>query len=797
MKYIPGKGNPRAKLMIIADAPGAHEEEDGEPISGPTGNLISQFLKEAGSSFSETYRTNVVKFRPPNDKVKDLKLIGKDIDDFLPQLWEEIKTIKPNCILAIGQLAFEITTGLKGIKIKEARGSILRTWNGSTKVVPTFSPSALVGYRAEKGETFKYSAKVYIQLDFNRAVEESRTDAYSIPDRTITIARNSLDVFRYLRNNEARDTVAVDIETIKCIPSCIGFSFTPSEGISIPLTHIGVEAGGMTVTELAESWKLVDKVLRDARIKKIGQNFKFDQQKLELIGFRVNNFWADTMLIAHTLYPELPKSLEFLTSIYTREPFYKNEGRDFDPRKHKPEQFLRYNAKDAIVTREIYDAQLVELEEAGLTSFYFDYVHKFHELYRRLEFEGLLLDKARLKELREDYREQRLRIQDELDTLVGHNLNVNSPKQVAITLFKELRIPVRKKTDEDTLVALLNNTVKDEKRKEILRKVLKLRRVRKMISSYLSAKADFDGRMRTSYRITGTETSRSSTSVLEAPLRNEQVGLAFQTMTKHGDTGTELRSIFLPDPGFIFVEVDLSQAEARIVALLSEDSELLSLFELGVDVHKRTAANIFFDDVTKTSKIDKGMRFIGKESRHAGNYDVQKKRFMQMVNSDAKKFGIDVEISEWKANQILEKFHAMHPKIRAVFHAGVVRVLEENNRTLVNAYGRPRQFLERWDDALFRSAFAQIPQSTVADKTKSSMLAILARLPDTRFVLEAHDAFLALVPRGEEKDRIAIYLEEFGRAINFDRCSLGSGSLVIPGEAMIGDNYKELVPFKG
>jgi DNA polymerase-1 len=334
----------------------------------------------------------------------------------------------------------------------------------------------------------------------------------------------------------------------------------------------------------------------------------------------------------------------------------------------------------------------------------------------------------------------------------------------------------------------MNNAIKDEKRKRIISLILEGRRVRKTIGTYLDARADFDGKMRSAYRICGTETGRRSTAIMQPPIRPIKLGIAFQTLTKHGDTGADLRRVFIPDPGHLFVEVDLSQAEARIVALLSNDLDLLDKFENGVDVHKLTAATIFG---TTVDKIDSKMRFIGKESRHAGNYDVHKKRFMLMVNSDAKKFGIDINLSEWKANQILEAYAAMNPLLDLNFRAEIRKALDRD-RTIINPFGRRRIFFDRLDDNMYREGYAQIPQSTVCDQVVKAMVAIKSRIPQVRFCGEAHDSFLAQVPEDLIDTWIPIFKEELEMPIDFYRCTLSRGILKIPAEAKIGKNYKDL-----
>ena len=144
------------------------------------------------------------------------------------------------------------------------------------------------------------------------------------------------------------------------------------------------------------------------------------------------------MLLAATINPEFPKSLGFLGSVYSREPYYKDEGREFILGKDPIDQLFIYNGKDAIVTFEIMESMLSDLKEYKLESFFFDYVMKLHEFYMELESNGFLVDEAKWKELLEKYQERKKTQQARLEEIAGFNLNANSPKQVFQFLTKDL-----------------------------------------------------------------------------------------------------------------------------------------------------------------------------------------------------------------------------------------------------------------------------------------------------------------------------------------------------------------------
>ena len=802
-KYVPGIGPFGAKLAIVGEAPGAAEDISGRPFEGPAGDLLNGFLREAGINRADCYITNVIKFRPPENDMKRLNEIGVSLAQSTAELFDELHALRPNCVLALGNTALQALTNKTGIKVY--RGSVLRSSNFKLKVVSTYHPAHLL--QQAGGEVADYAARAYVSLNFAKAARESMTSEYHVPNRLLHVCRNSLNLFRFKRQYAGKWKVAVDIESYKCIPVCVSFAFSRYHAISVPLVNMIDEKKPEWIPyhELVQMWKFVSDILDDPRYELIGQNFKFDDAKLRSpCAFRPANLYADTMLMAHTLYPEFPLGLAFLASIWTDEPYYKTEGKEFNPKKDTYDRLYLYNAKDAAITFEVFEEQDKELVEMGLYEFYYKFVNRFHNAYRDMEQVGLLLDVDRNKELKKKYRGELKEAQDKLNESIGRPINVSSPKQINQLLYRDMGLPIRKDVSEDTIVALQNNICKTEEQKAILSDILLVRRIRKTLGTYLNARPDYDGRMRTSFRIVGTETGRSSTTILKAPVRPHKIGLAFQTMTKHGETGSDLRSQFIADPGYVLVEIDSSQAEAKVVALLANDLELLNLFDT-TDVHKLTSSWIFN---CTPERVTYELRFVGKTTRHAGNYGMGKAKLMQIINTNAKKFHINIQVSEWKAGQILDAFHAFSPAIRQVFHAEIINALRDNDRVLVNPFGRRQQFFGRFDHELEKEAFAQIPQSTITDSTKRALLTIRDRTCNdvriwgqqfantTGICVEAHDALVALVRETEIESYLKVAVPAFEEPIDFSNCTLPRGTISIPCEVKVGKNYKDLKDYK-
>jgi uracil-DNA glycosylase family 4 len=807
--YVPGYGPRDAKIMAIAEAPGAIENERGIPLVGPTGQLFDTMCSEIGLSSSSIYKTNVSKYQPPlNNDFSKLHLIGVDIQEQTRKLWEEeILKIRPNVILCLGNQALTAVTGLSGIN--KYRGSIIPSKDGQFKVVPTIHPAALFPKKNEDPLPWIY--REIIRHDIERAFEESHTSQWNLPVRTHSIAYSSLDVHRFIQEYDKLDSASCDIESLKCIPSCVAFAFTRHHSLSIPLLPVLTDMGSR---ELAECWLMVQDILR--RKKLIGQNFKYDHYKLNLIGFILNYILSDIKLKTHLIWPELPeKTLEMLTSLWTREPYYKDEGEVDSKGKIDVVKYLTYNGKDACVTKEIDEEQeddLIALSDTygiDLKKFFYSYVMRKHGFYLEMENHGFAIDFEKKEYLKNKYEGFRRAVHERLTELVGYEVNVKSYPQVGELLYKALKFPPRKiaPTSEDSIIALLGNHCKGKdgpQKAKILETVLEERRVRDQLSRAINFEPDYDKRCKTSFNIEQTETSRSSTNILKKPVRPKKIGLAFHTIPKHGRLAKDIRSMLVPDKGKVLISPDLSQAEARIVAVLSEDYELLKAFDQ-VDIHRRTAG-LFFGllktldlrpiNIPLVDGMDKDgpERFTGKMFRHAGNYDMGKARAMNEFNVNAQKYEINASISEWKAGQYIDLFHEASPKIRAVFHQSVKNAID-HNKILINPFGRPRKFFGRWDDELYKEAYAYIPQSTVADVCQSGALDAWDEFGHGSDVVffssENHDALVIQAPENDWQRYALCLKRHMLRTIDFNLCTLKRNYvLTIPVDIEVSIDFK-------
>jgi len=814
MKYIPGQGPLGASLFILGEAPSWEEEQEGKPFVGPAGRELNKLCKDADVPRESAWVSNVFKYMiPSNPKGKRIpawvraKMAGIDVDNSLKELQEEINGIKPNCILALGNTALWALSGKT--KITNYRGSIMLGMG--RKFVSTYHPAHLL--HVDSGEFKGYWNRQLMIFDFKRAYKQSKFPELILPQRNLQIARSSSDLHEFYQRYKSKSKLAIDIESRgHCIPVCIGLAFNKNHGMTVPLWNVD-NISSIPDSDMISIWILLSEILMNHDI--IGQNFNYDKDKIRRLGFTIRRLISDTMLKAFAINPELPKSLAFNTSIYTEEPFYKDDGMY----EGSIQDLLLGCARDACVTYEINDAMDADIDELNQRPFYEDFLMKLPEFYLEIENTGFKVNTLVRDQLIEKYIKWDERLRFELYQLTKEVVNVNSPKQVRELLFVKLGMPTREGTGEEELTSLLNlQSFTNETHRRIVELVLEDRRVRKTVSTYLMALPDYDGRMRTTC-FPCLETGRSNNGQQDPPIRptvevigedgkkkKKSMGMAFQTITKHGDIGQDVRSQFEPDDGYIFVQGDSEQAEARVMSLLAQDEKALQAYD-NHDIHALTASWFFGGTESQYSKKILGYecpeRFIGKTLRHSGERGAKKRRAATEVNTSARKYKLPIKITEAQAEIALRTLHRNIPNIESVYFKEVVAVLQKNRNLIAPVpygvkaeYGGQRTFFERWSDELFRQAFSYLPQRSVTDNTKAAGIRIKKLIPWVKIIMESHDSLLFMVPINRTNEAALIIKKEMERPLDFSNCSLPRHSLSIPCAIETGFNFQDLSKFK-
>jgi hypothetical protein len=834
---VQGHGSSFPKAILVADYARGEDLSTNYAISGYSRKLLEQFAKNTDTDFNYLYTTLLIKdplpanFGSPEDLEAQLK--GKapgrqkhlrkvrntkatDIEQGLqinrqlapaygPLFKEEVKVLEPNLIVPLGEASFQYLTGLKNIR--KFRGSILSPldlfgFKENTKILPILGPYPYLFQ--------DYKQKFISQLDFGK-IPKWWHDGPT-PDNTnrIWIAKTYQQLRNYVERSyrdceektlEKGGYLVFDIETYMNIPTCISLCFDGQESCCIPWIDESIEP-----MQRALMLSYVAKVL-DSPIPKVNQNIKFDVKTLERWGFRVTNIVGDTMLATSTLYCEFPKNVGFLTSIYTDIPYFKDEGKQFDPsRERSKDTFYLYNAKDSLATHQIFSKQLVEIKELG-TTYVYNSLIKLLPIYRRMEDRGVKIDQEQRSKLIEKYESLYNLSTDYLRSLINRDdFNPLSSLQANHLIFTELefaKIKGVKGTDEESLNLLLCFSRAREENKTILRELINCRKIHKVLEVlYLDIYPD--GRFRWEANLAGTVTGRTSFSQttdyfikeVRSPsgkqkIKKVNLGHSGQTIGKHGFyidgqlLGTDIRSMFVPSSGYSFVEIDLSGAEARVDRVLANNLDLTVFDKPGI--HKLTGSWIFNKP---PDEIKKGTHeyHISKTVRHAGERRMGPNRLFSMIQNDG--LGLTLQFSDCK--NILDTFHKNDPEIRRTFHKSIEDAIKQT-RSLVCPNGRRQDFFNRIDYDTINEGISFLPQAIVSDQTKFSFIETFETCPWAHLLVEAHDGSLAEVPKGREEEYASIYKANIEKPIDFRQGSIVRDYLLsIPAEVSVGETWDSL-----
>lgn len=745
---VPPSGPKNAKIAIVGEYPNRQEETEREPFVGSAGRLLQSLMFRAQIAWNDCYKTNVIKEYTKNSdsfvKFRRNKVDHKgNYDQYVELLKEELKEVKPNVVLAVGNIALYALTGEYGIT--SWRGSVLEsTLIPGLKVIPTIHPSSAIR---------QYIYQYYIFNDIQRLKKESEFD-YIKQLPYIYITDPTLDkIHSYLEECKKSDLVGFDIEVggfrdgLSEV-SCISFSKDQETAISIPFTR-GGEPRWAPDTEVG-IWDTISEILTDVNITKVAQNRFFDGHFLFRQYGIITKNCHDTMIAQALLRPDFPKGLDFINSMYTDIGYYKADGKEFFGGRGNEETFWVYNAKDSMVLTLTWPQMEEELKKRNMWETYQAQNNLVEPLIFMSEH-GMKIDGEGLTKKSEETLKEIKRLEAEFERLAGREINLRSHKQLKEYFYgpkKEGGLGLKpytnkgKPTTDESALLKLSRPLTTRPAIEEARILLEHRKLSKMRGTYYEMSYDDDNRIRSSMNPVGTRTGRLSSS--------ENI---FGTGTNMQNQPYAMKEFFLVDDGYVGYEIDLSQAENRIVAYVAPEPKLIEAFETGIDIHSRTASYIFGKHENEISKEDGSApqfgngehseRFWGKKANHAFNY-----------GQSANAFSEQMLISRGEAKQIYNAYHNAYPGIYK-YHNLVKQQLQKD-RTLTNLFGRKYTFLDRWDYQLFLAAYAFIPQSTIADIiNRWGLLPIYEKYSDVVLLNQIHDSVVFQIPKNIGYERHA------------------------------------------
>ena len=347
-------------------------------------------------------------------------------------------------------------------------------------------------------------------------------------------------------------------------------------------------------------------LMEDEDVEKLGYSLKEDIIILMDLGIDIKNYSHDVEIAEYLL--NSTKSDYDINKISME--YFKNGYLDLEDLLGKGAKKKNYSDLDkedlfkyfAFVLNTIYrleDIQKEKIEEEEMTSLYQDMELPLVEVLASMEYVGINTDEAVLDEIDEQIIEKLKNLEEEIYGEAGEEFNINSPKQLGIILFEKMDFPVIKKTKTgySTSADVLE---KLRGKGEIIDKILDYRKFSKLKSTYIDGLKSVINkktkRIHSRFMQTVTATGRISSTdpnLQNIPIKTEE--------------GRLIRKAFLASEGGVLVDADYSQIELRVLAALSDDKEMLDAFKHGLDIHRKTASEVFhvdYDDVNDLERSE-------------------------------------------------------------------------------------------------------------------------------------------------------------------------------------------------
>jgi len=496
-------------------------------------------------------------------------------------------------------------------------------------------------------------------------------------------------------------------------------------------------------------------IFENPKIKKIGQNIKFDIEALFSSGIRVEGVLFDTMIASYLINPGSRQhsldSMAFTEFGYQMQPIEDLIGKKGKNQKTMAEVPLErvsnYCCEDVDFTLRLVQPlkkQLAESNNVGL----FEKI-EMPVVYTLFEMEknGVKIDSDFLATMSKSLGSKIKALEEKIYTVSGKTFNIASPIQLKEILFDVLNISTdglhKTKTGISSAAAELEK-LKDKH--PVISLIMEYRELAKLLSTYVDALPKLvskqDGRVHTSFNQTIAATGRLSSSnpnLQNIPIRTQ--------------LGQEIRKAFIADKGNVLIAADYSQIELRVIASLANDKAMIEGFKNNEDIHIRTASEIAG---VEQSKVTPQMRRAAKAINFGIIYGMGS-------------YGLATRegISNKEAKQFIEKYFALHGTIKEYLEK--TKELAREKGYVETLFGRRRYFPEIHSSvhpiraAAERMATNHPIQGTAADLIKLAMIEIYKKLPaiskNTKMILQVHDELIFEAPQGDV-EKVALCIKD-------------------------------------
>ena len=594
------------------------------------------------------------------------------------------------------------------------------------------------------------------------------------------------DLAQLVDEMSRQSRISIDTETTSTNPrwaEIVGYSFSWKPGVAYYVPVRAPQGQPQLDPQLAQ--ESLRGVLEDPAIEKIGQNLKYDMIVLRNIGITLRGIAFDTMVADYLLVPgERSHSMDDMALRYLNHKTISikeliGTGRKQIRMDQVPvARITEYAAEDADVPLRLTAILEKKLKAEELDELFRSVELPLIEVLAELEFNGIKVDIALLRELSDRFGERLARLEAEIYELAGEKFNIESPKQLSKLLFEKFSLPVIKKTKTgaSTDVEVLTELAKQH---SLPAKIIEYRQNAKLKSTYVDALPELvhpaTNRIHTSFKQDVAATGRLSSTepnLQNIPVRTEE--------------GREIRSAFLPgDPDWFLMTADYSQIELRVLAHFSGDQAMCQAFAEDRDIHTQVASEVYgvpLDAVTREMR----------RSAKAVNFGVI---YGQSAFGLAKSLNIDKK----EAATFIDAYFARYTGVDAFMK----KVLEDcrANRYVSTILGRRRPVDGVRDPSRVgdprqrtlpeRIAINTVIQGSAADLIKQAMINVHRRLQReklrTRMLLQIHDELVFELP-AEERTALATLVTE-------EMVAAGRLSVPLKVDIKVGKNWAECEPW--
>ena len=514
----------------------------------------------------------------------------------------------------------------------------------------------------------------------------------------------------------------------------------------IPLDHIGLEKHLKTDYVLNE----LKPVFENSDIKKINYNAKVQINMLRFNSITLKGCVFDSMLASYIKNPTRKHDLEVQSIENLNHAILPYAEIDTGKKskitlKTSPAANTAEWASDRAATNIYLTKYWINNLAQGELKFLKEIELPLSSVLSDMEFNGVTVDVEYLKVLSSELTKKIAELEGKIFNIAGEGFNLNSPKQLASILFEKLNLQIEGKKKKLKNTSSTSAEVLEElaKQFDIAKYILQYRKYSKLKSTYTDALSEliekYDNRIHTTYNQTITATGRLSSS-------NPNL----QNIPSRTEEGRRIRKAFIPQDrkNYTIISADYSQIELRLLAHISEDSNLISAFNSGVDIHTSTAAKVFGVSI---DKVTKEMRYKAK----AVNFGI--------IYGQGK-YGLasSLGIAPAQAGEFIDKYFATYPKIKEYMEntiaqaeaTGYVQTIFGRRRYLASELSSSNHMIKEF---AHRAAMNQPIQGTAADLIKIAMVDFQQKLNEkhlkSKLILQVHDE-LVVETLNSEADEI-------------------------------------------